>query len=65
MTQAIDTKPVRSRDIRSDARADSTRRSRRVRSTDLLRPNEELVIEHAGREYRLRVTNTGKLILTA
>lgn len=38
---------------------------RRVRSSDLLQSNEELVIEHAGREYRLRVTSTGKLILTA
>jgi len=36
----------------------------RVRSRDLLR-HGQLVIEHAGREYRLRVTSNGKLILTA
>lgn len=38
---------------------------RRVRSIELLQSSEELVIEHAGREYRLRITSTGKLILTA
>jgi len=38
---------------------------RRVRSEDLLRGNVELLIEHQGREYRLRVTQNGKLILTA
>ena len=37
----------------------------RVRSEDLLRGRAELVIEHNGREYRLRVTQRGKLILTA
>jgi hemin uptake protein HemP len=38
---------------------------RRVRSEDLLRGSVELLIEHQGREYRLRVTQNGKLILTA
>ena len=28
-------------------------------------PNRELVITHNGREYRLRLTQNGKLILTA
>lgn len=37
----------------------------RVHSRELLRHGEQLVIEHAGREYRLRVTSNGKLILTA
>jgi len=37
----------------------------RVRSDDLLRGTSELVIEHQGREYRLRITQNGKLILTA
>ncbi len=37
----------------------------RVRSRDLLRDGGQLIIEHAGREYRLRVTSNGKLILTA
>lgn len=39
--------------------------SRRVTSSALLAGARELVIEHAGREYRLRVTGNGKLILTA
>jgi hemin uptake protein HemP len=38
---------------------------RRIRSEDLLQGGVELLIEHQGREYRLRVTQNGKLILTA
>ena len=37
----------------------------RVTSKVLLAGARELVIEHAGREYRLRLTGNGKLILTA
>jgi hemin uptake protein HemP len=38
---------------------------RRVTSGQLLGPAGELLIEHHGREYRLRLTQNGKLILTA
>lgn len=38
---------------------------RRLTSTELLDGHVEVVIEHAGREYRLRLTQNGKLILTA
>ena len=38
---------------------------KRVPSEVLLGPQRELVIVHGGREYRLRVTQNGKLILTA
>jgi hemin uptake protein HemP len=38
---------------------------RRVRSGELLGERGELIIVHAGREYRLRLTQNGKLILTA
>ena len=34
-------------------------------SNQLLGERGELVIEHRGREYRLRRTHSGKLILTA
>jgi hemin uptake protein HemP len=37
----------------------------RVASQRLLGERGELVIEHNGREYRLRLTQSGKLILTA
>jgi hemin uptake protein HemP len=37
----------------------------RVRSESLLGPARELIIEHDGREYHLRLTQQGKLILTA
>jgi hemin uptake protein HemP len=37
----------------------------RVRSDELVGSRGELLIEHNGREYRLRLTQSGKLILTA
>lgn len=37
----------------------------RVSSDLLLGARRELLITHNGREYRLRVTQSGKLILTA
>jgi hemin uptake protein HemP len=37
----------------------------KVPSQTLLGARKELVITHNGREYRLRVTQNGKLILTA
>lgn len=39
--------------------------SDRVLSQQLLGEKGELIIEHEGREYRLRRTQNGKLILTA
>lgn len=36
-----------------------------VPSQDLLGQRGELIIEHEGRQYRLRRTQNGKLILTA
>jgi hemin uptake protein HemP len=38
---------------------------KRISSKVLLSSRRELLIEHDGREYRLRVTQNGKLILTA
>ncbi len=37
----------------------------RVTSQEILGPKGELIIEHEGREYRLRLTQNRKLILTA
>jgi len=37
----------------------------RVSSKELLGARGELIITHNGREYRLRLTQNGKLILTA
>jgi len=37
----------------------------RTTSEALLGTGRELIIEHHGREYRLRLTQQGKLILTA
>jgi hemin uptake protein HemP len=38
---------------------------KRISSAELLRNASELIIVHGAREYRLRVTSNGKLILTA
>jgi hemin uptake protein HemP len=37
---------------------------RRTTTAALMGDGRELLIEHAGEEYRLRVTSKGKLILT-
>ena len=39
--------------------------ARRVSSVDLFSGAREIVIEHDGRLYQLRITQNGKLILTA
>jgi len=36
----------------------------RLNSMNLFKGERELIIEHAGDEYRLRLTSQGKLILT-
>lgn len=36
---------------------------RRIRSTDLLHGEKEVLIEHGSEIYRLRLTRNGKLIL--
>jgi len=38
---------------------------RRLTSAEILNDRCEVIIEHAGRDYRLRLTKNGKLILTA
>lgn len=50
---------------RAPARPTAGGSTPRVCSRELLRDGGQLIIEHAGREYRLRVTSNGKLILTA
>ena len=45
-----------------DSRLGGTRRS--IESTSLMQGSRELLIAHAGEEYRLRLTRNDKLILT-
>jgi len=49
----------------SNQRPELSFEGRRARSTELLGERGELIIEHDGREYRLRLTQNRKLILTA
>jgi hemin uptake protein HemP len=37
---------------------------RRLEVSEILKGEREAILEHAGQEYRLRITATGKLILT-
>ena len=53
--QAPDLTQVKSRDVEP----------RKITSESLLGLGRELLIVHNGKEYRLRVTQNGKLILTA
>ncbi len=36
----------------------------RISSLDIFQENERIIIEHNGEEYILRITRSGKLILT-
>jgi hemin uptake protein HemP len=47
------------------ARSRTGESTRRMNTRELLPDGEDLLIEHNGREYRLRITKNGKLILTA
>jgi hemin uptake protein HemP len=51
-------------DAESDRMPIDRLRPPRVDSARLLAGSRELVIDHAGQEYRLRLTRNGKLILT-
>ena len=53
--------PISSPAIRGSLRAGSLKR---IASQQLLGGGHELVIEHSGQEYRLRLTRNDKLILT-
>ena len=59
---ATDPRPLNRKDVQTGPVAEQRRR---VSSATLLGNVRELVIEHNGREYRLRVTSQGNLILTA
>ncbi len=55
--------PIRElQSARSGAGADESRK--RLSSADLFGAAQEILIEHAGQEYRLRITRQDKLILT-
>jgi hemin uptake protein HemP len=58
-----DNQPSRMRPIKTAEPAANA--PRRVQSEALLGEAKELLIVHNGREYRLRQTQNGKLILTA
>ncbi len=52
------------RDGRAQLASPSVKERPRITSDALFKEGKELVIEHAGEEYRLRVTSKGRLILT-
>lgn len=50
--------------LNADAPASTNTKARRFSARRLFGEARELVIEHGGDEYRLRITHAGKLILT-
>ena len=58
-------KPLPSMTPQGDAESSTANAPRRLQSAMLLGKRGELVIVHKGRDYRLRLTQNGKLILTA
>lgn len=58
--------PVNRQSVSVTAEVSPPKVDRRIRlnSVNLFAGERELIIEHAGDEYRLRLTNQGKLILT-
>lgn len=56
--------PLRAETLPDVAPASRVMTRRRIDSRRLLSGSNELVIEHAGQEYRLRLTRNDKLILT-
>lgn len=51
--------------VRDDAKTPATAAPLRLDSASLFGASRELIIVHNGREYRLRMTQNEKLILTA
>ena len=46
-----------------EAQSETEARTRTIPSDELLKGTREVLIEHAGEVYRLRLTRNGKLIL--
>jgi hemin uptake protein HemP len=49
----------------AESSADDARATRKIASRELFNGAREVVIDHHGRTYFLRITQNGKLILTA
>lgn len=63
-TPAMAVDPVAVQASQGEERRARTNTTPRIGSNQLLSGGNELVIEHAGQEYRLRLTRNDKLILT-
>jgi hemin uptake protein HemP len=60
-----DPQPKSATPVSADAANPRKGSARRISSADLFSGAREIVIEHDGRHYQLRITQNGKLILTA
>ena len=63
MIDAADDEPRVVGTTRIDAGSDQ-KRPIRLQVADLMHGGREAILEHAGQDYRLRITSNGKLILT-
>ena len=62
MTHALNKAPDHS--IDSQVNRDQNASRNRISSQQLFASQNEVIIEHNGEDYRLRITSNGKLILT-
>ena len=63
MIDAADDKPRVESPVGSDAGSDP-KRPIRLQVAQMMDGGREAILEHAGQDYRLRITSNGKLILT-
>ncbi len=56
--------PVSDEPREDESEASPQARPRRLKVSELLAGEREAILEHGGQDYRLRITASGKLILT-
>lgn len=64
MFENLPLRPLTLETIGASSKPTTDARAHRIDSRQLLAGDRELVIDHAGQEYRLRLTRNDKLILT-
>lgn len=64
MTMSAENKKVSDRPCIPLQSSPSGQAVRRLRVAELLVDDREVILEHGGQDYRLRITANGKLILT-
>lgn len=64
MTMSAENKKTSDRTCGPPQSSSAGQGARRLRVAELLAGEREVILEHGGQDYRLRITANGKLILT-